>query len=98
MAKGNRLSGLDSSFLHLERDGAHMHVAACSIFSGRPPSHDELASATLLLQRAQHRVGVEDQARLMAMAVHATGVDEHTGRQLVQFTDDLRTVAKALTR
>src|SRR5437764_13741704 len=45
MAKGNRLSGLDSSFLHLERDGAHMHVAACSIFSGRPPSHDELASA-----------------------------------------------------
>src|SRR5690242_10695605 len=45
MAKGNRLSGLDSSFLHLERDGAHMHVAACSIFRGKPPSHGELASA-----------------------------------------------------
>src|SRR5436305_1895177 len=45
MANRTRLSGLDSSFLHLERDGAHMHVAACSVFSGEPPSHEELASA-----------------------------------------------------
>jgi diacylglycerol O-acyltransferase len=45
MARAARLSGLDASFLHLERDGAHMHVAGCSIFSGRAPSHDELISA-----------------------------------------------------
>jgi WS/DGAT/MGAT family acyltransferase len=45
MARGTRLSGLDSSFLHLERDGAHMHVAACSVFGGKPPKHEELMSA-----------------------------------------------------
>ena len=45
MARGTRLSGLDTSFLHLERDGTHMHVAACSVFSGQAPSHDELMSA-----------------------------------------------------
>ncbi len=39
----DRLSGLDSSFLHLERDSAHMHVAACAVFKGTPPAHDELA-------------------------------------------------------
>ncbi len=37
----DRLSGLDTSFLHLERDGAHMHVASTTIFEGPPPSHDE---------------------------------------------------------
>jgi diacylglycerol O-acyltransferase / wax synthase len=45
MAKPDRLTGLDSSFLHLERDAAHMHVAACAIFKGRAPSHDELLEA-----------------------------------------------------
>src|SRR4029077_14305836 len=35
-------SGLDSSFLHLERDGAHMHVAACALFEGTAPTHEEL--------------------------------------------------------
>ena len=34
VANVDRLSGLDSSFLHLERDGAHMHVAGCAIFEG----------------------------------------------------------------
>jgi len=38
----DRLSGLDSSFLHLERDSAHMHVAACMVFEGPPPSYGEL--------------------------------------------------------
>ena len=37
----DRLSGLDSSFLHMERDGAHMHVASTSIFEGPPPSYEE---------------------------------------------------------
>jgi WS/DGAT/MGAT family acyltransferase len=38
----DRLTGLDSSFLHLERDSAHMHVAGCMVFSGDAPSYDEL--------------------------------------------------------
>jgi diacylglycerol O-acyltransferase / wax synthase len=38
----DRLTGLDSSFLHLERDCAHMHVAGCMIFSGETPAYDEL--------------------------------------------------------
>jgi WS/DGAT/MGAT family acyltransferase len=42
MSDPNRLTGLDSSFLHLERGGAHMHVAGCAIFEGSPPSQHEL--------------------------------------------------------
>jgi WS/DGAT/MGAT family acyltransferase len=38
----DRLSGLDTSFLHLERDVAHMHVAACAVFEGPPPDYSEL--------------------------------------------------------
>jgi len=38
---GERLSGLDSSFLHMERAGAHMHVATTIVFEGSPPSHEE---------------------------------------------------------
>jgi WS/DGAT/MGAT family acyltransferase len=37
----DRLTGLDASFLHLERDGAHMHVASTMIFDGPPPAYDE---------------------------------------------------------
>jgi WS/DGAT/MGAT family acyltransferase len=45
MSDSDRLTGLDSSFLHLERGGAHMHVAACAVFEGTAPSHDELIDA-----------------------------------------------------
>src|SRR5438874_8307655 len=45
MASLDRLSGLDSSFLHLERDATHMHVAACAIFEGPPPAYEELLEA-----------------------------------------------------
>ncbi len=45
MANPDRLTGLDSSFLHLERDSAHMHVAGCAIFYGRAPTHEELVGA-----------------------------------------------------
>ncbi len=45
MANPDRLTGLDSSFLHLERDSVHMHVAACAIFEGQPPPHEELTAA-----------------------------------------------------
>jgi diacylglycerol O-acyltransferase / wax synthase len=41
----DRLTGLDSSFLHLERDVAHMHVAACSVFEGPAPDYWELVDA-----------------------------------------------------
>ncbi len=42
MTNPDRLTGLDSSFLHLERDAAHMHVAACTVFKGHAPTYDEL--------------------------------------------------------
>jgi len=45
VANNDRLTGLDSSFLHLERDSAHMHVAGCSVFAGSPPGYDEVVRA-----------------------------------------------------
>ncbi len=39
---GDRLSGLDASFLHLEDASAHMHVAGVMLFEGAPPPYDEL--------------------------------------------------------
>jgi diacylglycerol O-acyltransferase / wax synthase len=42
VANPDRLTGLDSSFLHLERDSAHMHVAGCMVFEGDPPPYDDL--------------------------------------------------------
>jgi diacylglycerol O-acyltransferase / wax synthase len=41
----NRLTALDTSFLHLEDGGAHMHVAAVMTFEGEPPAHDDLVEA-----------------------------------------------------
>jgi diacylglycerol O-acyltransferase len=38
----DRLTALDSSFLHLEDASSHMHVASVTIFEGSPPSHAEL--------------------------------------------------------
>jgi len=37
----DRLTALDTSFLHLEDDSAHMHVASVMLFDGDPPPHDE---------------------------------------------------------
>jgi diacylglycerol O-acyltransferase / wax synthase len=42
VANKDRLTGLDASFLHLERESAHMHVAGCSVFAGDAPAYDEL--------------------------------------------------------
>jgi WS/DGAT/MGAT family acyltransferase len=42
VANQDRLSGLDSSFLHLERDATHMHVAGCMVFEGPPPDYEDL--------------------------------------------------------
>jgi len=56
----DRLTGLDSSFLHLERAGAHMHVASTSIFEGPPPTHEEfrdhIASRLHLVPRFRQKL------------------------------------------
>jgi WS/DGAT/MGAT family acyltransferase len=41
----SRLTALDSSFLHLEDNGAHMHVAAVMTFEGEAPAYDEFVEA-----------------------------------------------------
>src|SRR6187455_1753917 len=41
----DRLTALDAGFLHLERSGAHMHVAGVLIFEGTAPAYDELVDA-----------------------------------------------------
>ncbi|MGI8845808.1 MAG: WS/DGAT/MGAT family O-acyltransferase [Thermoleophilaceae bacterium] len=43
MAQGHkdRLSAVDASFLHEERESSHMHVGAVVILDGPPPSRDE---------------------------------------------------------
>jgi diacylglycerol O-acyltransferase / wax synthase len=38
----DRLSGLDASFLELERGPAHMHVASTLVFEGPAPDYEEL--------------------------------------------------------
>jgi WS/DGAT/MGAT family acyltransferase len=45
VANQDRLTGLDASFLHLERDSAHMHVAGCSVFTGDAPAYEDLIGA-----------------------------------------------------
>ena len=40
--QGDRLSGLDASFLHLEDGSAHMHVASVIVFEGEAPQYDDL--------------------------------------------------------
>ena len=56
----DRLSGLDTSFLHLERGGAHMHVASTTIFKGPPPGQEEfrdhIASRLHLVPRFRQKV------------------------------------------
>src|SRR3954454_16612016 len=38
----DRLTGLDASFLHLEDDRTHMHVAGVMTFDGTPPAYDDV--------------------------------------------------------
>jgi WS/DGAT/MGAT family acyltransferase len=40
--QGDRLTGLDASFLHLEDESAHMHVASVLIFEGETPRYDDM--------------------------------------------------------
>ena len=54
------MSGLDTSFLHMERDGAHMHVASTIVFEGPAPSHEEfrkhIASRLHLVPRFRQKL------------------------------------------
>jgi len=40
MSNPDRLTGLDASFLALEKDGAHMHVGSVLLFEGPAPDYD----------------------------------------------------------
>jgi diacylglycerol O-acyltransferase / wax synthase len=53
VAQAQRLTALDAAFLHLERGGAHMHVASVLVFAGEPPAYEELVDA---LERRLHLV------------------------------------------
>jgi diacylglycerol O-acyltransferase len=60
VTKPERLTGLDTSFLHLERSGAHMHVASTSVFKGTAPTHEEfrdhIASRLHLVPRFRQKL------------------------------------------
>src|ERR1700742_1653343 len=40
----DRLTGLDASFLAMERGGAHMHVGSVLLFEGPAPAYDEFVA------------------------------------------------------
>jgi WS/DGAT/MGAT family acyltransferase len=48
MSNPDRLTGLDSAFLHIEDHGsAHMHVASVMVFEGKAPAYEELVEHIL---------------------------------------------------
>jgi diacylglycerol O-acyltransferase / wax synthase len=57
---GDRLSGLDSSFLHMEQGPAHMHVASTTVLEGPTPSYtefrDHLGSRLHLVPRFRQKL------------------------------------------
>jgi diacylglycerol O-acyltransferase len=60
MGVTDRLTGLDSSFLHLERDGTQMHVASTTLFEGPAPPYVEfrehLGSRLHLVPRFRQKI------------------------------------------
>ncbi len=60
MEMADRLTGLDSSFLHLERDGTHMHVASTTLFEGPAPPYlefrDHIESRLNLVPRFRQKL------------------------------------------
>jgi diacylglycerol O-acyltransferase len=53
VANPDRLSGLDASFLALEKGGAHMHVGSVLVFDGEAPPYDEFVAQ---IERRLHLV------------------------------------------
>jgi diacylglycerol O-acyltransferase / wax synthase len=49
----DRLSGLDASFLALEKGGAHMHVGSVLVFDGDPPAYEDVLE---LIEQRLHLV------------------------------------------
>jgi diacylglycerol O-acyltransferase len=60
MTVTDRLTGLDSSFLHLERDGTQMHVASTTLFEGPAPAYlafrDHIESRLHLVPRFRQKL------------------------------------------
>ncbi len=60
MAHGDRLTGLDASFLQLEQGPAHMHVASTTLFEGPAPDYEEfrdhIASRLHLVPRFRQKL------------------------------------------
>jgi diacylglycerol O-acyltransferase / wax synthase len=58
----DRLSAIDASFLHQEKQASHMHVGALVIFEGPAPSHDEfithISSRLRLVPRYRQKLAV----------------------------------------
>jgi diacylglycerol O-acyltransferase len=53
VANPDRLTGLDASFLALEKGGAHMHVGSVLVFQGDAPPYDDLVAQ---IERRLHLV------------------------------------------
>jgi diacylglycerol O-acyltransferase / wax synthase len=53
VANPDRLSGLDASFLALEKDGAHMHVGSVLVLEGDAPAYEDLIAQ---IERRLHLV------------------------------------------
>jgi diacylglycerol O-acyltransferase len=60
MSNPDRLTGLDASFLALEKDGAHMHVGSVLLFEGPAPDYDafvaKIADGLHLVPRYRQRL------------------------------------------
>src|SRR6478735_11836919 len=60
MSNPDRLTGLDASFLALEKDGAHMHVGSVLLFEGPAPDYDafvtRIADGLHLVPRYRQRL------------------------------------------
>src|SRR5436190_10487271 len=60
MGHGDRLSGLDTSFLNLETGPVHMHVASTTVFEGPAPTYEEfrdhIASRLHLVPRFRQKL------------------------------------------
>ena len=53
MSNPDRLTGLDASFLALEKDGAHMHVGSVLVFDGEAPEYEHVLD---LIEQRLHMV------------------------------------------
>ena len=53
MSNPDRLTGLDASFLALEKHGAHMHVGSVLVFEGDAPAYDDFVA---MIESRLHQV------------------------------------------